>query len=78
MEARKIESLCFMLAGLQDEPERVSAIGGEHKDKGKACIHSTGGAANCGDTVKHVSVVFCHCRHQFILQTTKQPVVSGA
>jgi hypothetical protein len=32
------DSLHFTLAGLQDELEGITTVGGEHKDKGEACI----------------------------------------
>jgi hypothetical protein len=50
-----------MLAGLQDELEGMTAVGGEHKEKGEACIlQKRVHVANHGDSVKltqYVSVV---------------------
>jgi hypothetical protein len=48
-----------MLAGLQDEFEGMTAVGGEHKDKGEACIHSIEGAAN----MFLMCYMLCHCTH---------------
>jgi hypothetical protein len=66
-----------MLAGLQDEFEGVTAVGGEHKDKGEACIHSIEGAANSDNTVKHVSDVLYVIPLYALIHFTKNQAAGG-